>query len=303
MEQRLILRNEENNYQRLANNRARAEMLGEAGRLPLLQVDQALQDELQAQDRLVQSRAGYREALDRFKIELGVPTEVNIELNEKALTDYLEQEMPVPKTSLEAALIFALHNRLDLINEAEAVSDAERKAAIAKDSLRARLDLSAGTSGSVSLRDGSSGGNAHEAGLQLELPVDRVSSPNAYRLSLITLERIKRGYASRYDLVALQVRSAWRNLEQARQSHEIEQVSLKLARQRVESVNLLLEAGRATQRDILEAQAALLRAENGMISSLISYYISYMEFLKDIEQLPIGRNGVWTGGFHEEHPG
>lgn len=289
LQQKMMLDNRESNYERLAQNRERAEMMGEAGRIPMLQVDQARQNELAARNALVSARADYQAALDRFKAQLGLPVEIEIGLSEEYFRRYSEAPLPEPGPGPDEAREIALRERMDLLNARDAVEDARRAVDVAGDGLRPRLDLSASAAS----------GREYRTGLELELPVNRVGDRNAYRRSLISLERSQRGYELNRDNVSLQVAAARRALEEARQSHEIQSVSLALARRRVDSVNLLLEAGRATQRDILDAEDALLDAQNGLARALIAYYNSYLAFLRDIERLPLGDNGLWTGGFHD----
>lgn len=292
LRQRMELENRENSYRRLELNLERAEMLGAAGRLPMLQVDQARQNELAARNRLVTARADYRDALDRFKVQLGLPVDVEVTLAEDAFERFAAARRPEPALDLEASGQFALRQRLDLLNAGDEIDDARRALELAGDNLRPRFDLSAMAAS----------GRRYRAGLDLELPLDREPARHVYRRRQVELARREREYERGRDNVLLEVSSGWRALEQARQTHEIQAVSLALARRRVESVNLLLDAGRASQRDILDAEDDLLEAENGLARALISYYNAYLAFLRDIEQLPLGAEGLWTGGFTDgEH--
>ena len=76
LEQKRVVSNEENNYKQLVANRERSEMLGEAGRLPLFQVDQARQNELTAYERMTTARTIYQEKTDQFKVRLGLPAKI-----------------------------------------------------------------------------------------------------------------------------------------------------------------------------------------------------------------------------------
>lgn len=296
-QQAKILENEEANYRRLADNLERVGMLGEAGRVPMIQVDQARQDTLAAEERLVVSRAAYRQALDNFKVRLGLPPGVDLRLRDEDLDALLGREIPWPALDLEAAREKALAGRLDLLNTRDAVEDAGRAVEIAADALRPRLDLRASHTLNARVSGPGSTSRRTALGLEGEIPVDRVNPGNAYRQALLSFDQSRRAAALFADNVELQVRDAWGTLEQARQSLEIEMRSLELARRRTEGVNLLMDAGRASQRDVQEAQASLLQAQNAVVRTVVSYYRAYLEFLRDTELLPIGANGVWTGGF------
>ena len=305
LEQKMVLSNEENNYQQLVANRQRSEMLGEAGRLPLFQVDQARQDELRAYERMISARKIYQEEVDQFKVSLGLPANAAISFSDREAGELTTRELPVVNMGLDQALEISLKNRLDLMTARDTLDDAGRKVTVARDNLRAGLSF-AGSAGIATpddentILDFDPDKTDYSAGLQLDLPVDRLSERNSYRQSLINLERSRRNLSFVQDSVSLGIRTAWRNLEQARQSYENQKVSLELARRRVESVNMLLEAGRASQRDLLEAQSASLQARNSLLAATVDYLSANLSFLRDAEMLEIGSNGVWTGDWNAQ---
>ena len=95
------------------------------------------------------------------------------------------------------------------------------------------------------------------------------------------------------DEVKLDVRDAWRKLQEARASYDIQQTSLTLARRRVDSTTLLTQAGRANTRDLLESQDALLEAQNALTGALVDHTIARLEFWRDTGVLEVGENGMW----------
>jgi len=304
LEQKMVLSNEENNYQQLVANRQRSEMLGEAGRLPLFQVDQARQDELKAYERMITARTIYQEEVDQFKVLLGLPANAAIRFSDKEAEELTVRALPVLQLDLAQALEISLQKRLDLMSALDAVEDAGRKVAVSRDNLRADLSF-IGTAGVATPDDGAVlkfnlDEVDYSAGLKLDLPVDRLTERNSYRQSLINLERSRRNLSLVQDSVSLGIRTAWRNLEQARQSYKNQQASLELARRRVESTNMLLDAGRASQRDLLEAQSASLQARNSLLAATVDYLSADLSFLRDAEMLEIGSNGVWTGEWNAQ---
>ncbi|HQL65096.1 MAG TPA: TolC family protein, partial [bacterium] len=80
----------------------------------------------------------------------------------------------------------------------------------------------------------------------------------------------------------------------------VQKNSLELATKRVESTDLMLQAGRATTRDLLEAQESFLDAKNSLSSAIVNYLISYLELLRDTEQLQLDDTGVWKGDLYEK---
>jgi len=68
---------------------------------------------------------------------------------------------------------------------------------------------------------------------------------------------------------------------------------LALAEKRVQSTTLLLEAGRATTRDLLESQNALLQAQNDLTAALVAHTVAKLNFFSDIGVLQIRPDGMW----------
>ena len=168
-----LLRNQEENYRSLVIASRRAQRLAEAGKLPRIQVDQAVQNELRARDRWVSARQVSARAVDDIRIVLGLPPDAAVTLKrdefqrlEKVLNDRLPDlfaDIPPVRTGpadapvtlqppdpaeagpLEiepaAAVRLALANRLDLRVALEEVRDAQRRVVVAADALRPELTL------------------------------------------------------------------------------------------------------------------------------------------------------------------
>ena len=56
---------------------------------------------------------------------------------------------------------------------------------------------------------------------------------------------------------------------------------------------MLLDAGRANARDLLESQEALLSAQNNRTSALVDYAIAKLNFYRDIGLLNVMPDGVY----------
>ncbi len=303
LEQRQILENERINYENLSLTRDWAESLGQAGRMAEFQVDQIRQDELQAENGLVTARQTYQNLLDQFKITLGLPTETGLVLDERELTRLTEEGVIVIELALEAIEQIALAHRLDLMSRGDRRDDAERKVEVAANDLLPGLDLSAGlamdTEGEAQPLNFQADRLDLSAGFELDLPLDRLSERNAFRRRLIELQRAMRNHTELRDQVVRDVRNAWRQYERARRSYQIQRESVKLAERRVESTMLLLEAGRADARDVLEAREALLRAQNALARALVDYRVASLELARDMGILQVGEQGQLKEAFDE----
>lgn len=295
LERRDRLRNEEANYANLTLLRERNEALAEAGRLTDIQVDQARQDELSAEDRVVASRRDLQAALDDFKFTMGIPIEVDLVLlegDQRTLSawPFLAEDLPQ-----EIAVGLGLENRLDYATALDRVVDAERKVNVSADALRMGLDVGAsalavspdGRPGSPQLDD-----VVWDLTLGIDLPINRIPERNAYRNALINLQAARRGAEQSADLVTSQLRDALRVLDAARASHRIQSGSVVLAERRVESAALNLEAGRASTRDVLEAQDSLLSAQNTLVSALTDTILGGLALYRDMELIEITDQGI-----------
>jgi len=163
------------NYSRLIWLVRRSRRLAEAGDMDIIQVDQAIQRELQARNQWIQARQTYERSLDDFNILLGLPVDANIVLDRgelEELTGVVSSSMidlrmfdvdPNEETppadapiyirqpsqegagpyelELRTAARMALEIRLDLRVAQEKIFDAQRDVIIKADQLGAELTL------------------------------------------------------------------------------------------------------------------------------------------------------------------
>lgn len=252
-------------------------------------------------DRLLDSSFRIADTMDReSKFSNGgevPPADAPIELVEPGNEDAGAMEMdPFLATSM------ALDNRLDLKVAEGKVYDAQRKAIVAADALGAevtlfgRATMGEGRTLATSdldnarfrLRDG-----VYSALLTIDLPFERTAERNAYRNSLITLERAVREVQKLEDEIKLSVRNRLRAMYEARESRRIQAKALRVAEIRVKSTTLFFEAGRIQIRDLLEAQEALVTAKNALTSAIVEYRVAELEFQRDTGLIRVDDRGLW----------
>lgn len=295
------LKNALENYNGLKEDMQRDALLAEAGRKPQIQVDQTKQDELSARDNWIQAQQSYDKLLDNFKITLGLSADMQIILDENEMKRLAEKGLNKINITVDQATSRSLEYRLDLMNEKEAFEDAERKVAVAKNSLKPGLDLILQYNNQTQealkpLKFGDEY-DSYSAGLSLDSPFDKKSDRNNYRQALISYESSKRDLSKSIDDIKLEVRNALRNLDQAEKSYEIQKISLGLSEKRVDMTSLFQEAGRsATTRDVLEARRSLLNSQNALTSALIDHYNARLDLFIALESLIIDDNGIWQEG-------
>jgi len=299
LQERDKVTNAYNNWKSLVINRDRVEELAKAQKIEPFQVDQARQQEFQAQDGWVSAVEGYESALDLFKLTLGIPMDSEISLDQGELEELARQPVESLDVPVEEAVQVALAERLDLKTSRDALVDNERQIRVAADQLRTQLDLTA----NASLPSGgdaqqplkfNSNNLAYSFGFDLNLPLDRKAERNAYVSALIDYERSRREVSLQEDNIRLTVRDSYRRLEREIVSYRIQQASVDLANRRVDSTSMLLQAGRAQTRDLLDSQTSLLDARNSLTASLITYVLARYQFFRDTEVLRVDDQGVVT---------
>jgi outer membrane protein TolC len=273
------------------------ETLSKAGRVPQLELERVRQDKLTAYDRYIQTQKLYQKALDEFKITLSLPTTTELQLDTNALETLRQSKMTMPVFSDTEAIETALLRRLDLVNVADFVTDAQRKVYVAADSLRAELNL-------VGSADVSSSKRAdrqtldwtrddYSLGFELDLPLDRVPEQNVYRKALLTFNQRKRDYDQAADTVRLEVRNDYRNLTEAAQRYKVQTDALALAEKRYNNTLKLLQYGRASSRRVLDAQDDLIDAQDAATEALVNFTIASLNFYSDTGVLYVRPDGMW----------
>jgi len=200
------------------------------------------------------------------------------------------------------ALVLALDHRLDLRVAVGRVHDAQRTVAVAADQLRADITLLG--SGSAGERRTLSSAGADDAILRpdeglysalltIDLPFERTAERNAYRTSLVWLEQAVRDVQALEDQIKLDIRNGLSRLLEARESILIQAEAVKVAERRVAMTDLLLEAGQTEMRDALEAQDALVNAQNALTAALVSYRVNELALQRDLGLLNVDERGLW----------
>ncbi|MFB0554567.1 MAG: TolC family protein [Phycisphaerae bacterium] len=291
-----LSRNAESNYNTLALLYGRVEKLTNAGRLPTLELDRVRQEMLKAKDILVQARKEYESLLDLFKITLSVPTTSEFQLDVSELVALRAAEITEPDFAEAEVVETALLRRLDLVNSAESVIDAQRKVFVAADALRADLSI-LGTSNVASKQQGNrqtlQAARDYSLNFDLNLPMDRVAEQNVYRKALITLNQRQREYELAADTIRLEVRQDYRDLAEAAERYRIQSEALKVAQERFRKTNLLMQYARASSRRVLAAQGDLFEAQNEATQALVNYANATLNFYSDTGVLQVRPDGMW----------
>ncbi|HEX2973527.1 MAG TPA: TolC family protein [Tepidisphaeraceae bacterium] len=227
-----------------------------------------------------------------------MPATEDVVLAEPSMENAGPYELPE-----QSAEKLAIANRPDLRVAQGEVYDSERNVVVVANALEMGLDVTGtmtagerrGSLGSANLEDGQLHGDkaAYNVGLDLDLPLERTREQNAYRASLISLERAVRAVQAMEDDIKLSVRNQLRSLLQNRESLRTQVKAVAIAQRRVSQQDMLLLAGRAVMRDVLDAQAALVSAQNALTSALVSYRRAELQLQRDMGLLEVNNEGLW----------
>ena len=113
----------------------------------------------------------------------------------------------------------------------------------------------------------------------------------------------QRNHQEMTDTVILEVRKAYRQMQEARQRYEVEFRSYQLAEKRSKNTLLLLQYDRANTRDLLDAREDFLDAKNEATKAIVDYAIASLDFFRDTGAMKIKPDGMWEKSiFFEVHP-
>jgi Arc/MetJ family transcription regulator len=211
----------------------------------------------------------------------------------------------VPVTiDMDDAVMTALVQRFDLVNERGFVADDWRQIKFAADDLKSILNLRAAQS--VRTRSGSNkpfdftfDDSTTTVGATLDLPFNRRAQRNRFRQSLFDYQAALRRIMQLEDTIKLSVRRDLRTLDLGREQYINAVASAALASVRVTGAEKEMRLGTANSRDFLEAQDAYVRALSGVASLHINYIVDRLNLFLDLESLTVGENGFWDELYDE----
>ncbi len=292
-------------YQAFSGSVEREEMLADTGVRPTKSFYyQVRQQQLSGEARWRSAIRTYEQELDNLKIQLGLPVEEPLLLDNKDLD---KLDIVDPPGSLDEAMEAALVTRLDVWNQRDQVEDAARRVKIATQDLLPTLNTLIGYKADTDaletnrLKIDDRRGNV-TAQVDVDLNLNRVPVRNALRSAQIAEQRARRELDLAEENVRSQIRTAWRELNLARQQYEVAQQVLAISEERVKLESDLLIEGQGTARDFVEAQQDLIDARNGVISTRINHTIARLQLWRDMGVLFIRKDGTWASVLNKETP-
>ncbi|MAY75523.1 MAG: hypothetical protein CMJ31_12575 [Phycisphaerae bacterium] len=261
----------------------------DAGRLEPFQRQLSANQVLTTEARLAGARESYTLALDNFKLRLGLPIEIPINILP------LDFDLPEPAIELAEAADRSLAFRLDLQNQRDIVVDARRAVRNARNGLLPDLNI-AGSVGIPTEANDPTGGLSIDAedlnyslSANLGLPLDRRAEHLAVRSSLILLERSERNLQVSNDRVIIESRQAVRQIDLARFQLELAERGVEINELRLEDLRLRDDTD--PQR-IVDAENELIAARNARDQARTDLRNAILNYLLDTGQLRVAKDGT-----------
>ena len=294
-----VLENSRTNIQRLTLAYLTTQAMVEGGQLRRTQEDQAEQDLLSSRISFEQTQLAYSQALDNFKIALGLPISKELKLDYPGALRRLNQKGPQPLPFDESSAIeTSFVTDTTLLKARASARDAEKDVEIAADNFNPQLDLElvASAPGTEKAQPGRIQTHHHtrSAKLMFNYNLDQTDNRDAYRNALILRDQAKRRLAEVEDTTKLSVLNSFRSLKQSKESYLLQAKSVEIARRRTTLVGIERKQGQASTRDVLEAEDALNSSLNGLTSSLVNYTITRLQFLANLGMLSADADGALT---------
>lgn len=291
LSQKIQLANEDENVrgQQFAYDQAKALFrIGTGRSLDVFRAEQAL---LVAKNNQSNAFEQFRRALDNFKVDLGISIDSEIDL----IGDF--PDLSAFSIPLEGALEAANNNRLDLLTERDRLEDVKRQLDIRENGLLPDLNLNISYGSGTGIDDSFSSLNwddsdSFSAGLNLEIPLDRMARRNAFRNAEIALDRAIRELDLKEQQVRLEVQAALRQLDQLNFQLEIGKLTIESFSLTVEKAEIDLTRGTATNRDVVEAQSALTDAKNSQLDRIVAHEIQILEIYRLLGLLFVSEEGM-----------
>ena len=287
--QRSVLENTRITVAQSSRLRERSEALFSVNRAPAIDVLRSQQQELSASNQLNRTEADYDSQIRRYLLSLGLSVERRpaIRGDVPAVTAMVADETE--------CIARALACRLDLRSVADGVADAERRLRQSKSWLRPDLDVY----GTVTLSDSGAESfgdqeleETYEAGVTLELPLDKRDERDAVKLASLAHEAAKRGLQQKRDEVRLEVIDSFTRLRFLAGSVTIERQNIEIAERRARNAMLRFRSGELLNRDVVEAENELLAARNAYARVSVNYEVQRIKLLRNIGALDVRPDGT-----------
>ena len=208
---------------------------------------------------------------------------------------------------MDDAMLTAVVQRFELMNERGALADQWRQIKLAGDDLRSVLNLNAGfrlnsDPNTNNPFDFSLDQSRTTLGLSFDAPLNRRAQAKDYRLALLNYNAALRNLMELEDSIKVAVRDDLRDLQLDREQYDIAVASAALAKERVVSTRLQLRLGieNVAARDVLESQQAYTASLSSVARQHIRYILDRIDLFLDLELLEVDDTGFWSELYNDD---
>jgi outer membrane protein TolC len=237
----------------------------------------------------VRTEAALEAALEQFRGLLGLAPGDPVEPEAAVLPEGIEDDAVEP---LEALLLRARDQRLDVREAVDQVDDARRSARLAKQNLLPQLDVNLGfvRSGfgpdySRALEDAQ---GRFEVYFNTTYPVDNAAAKASKAVADLDLTARERAVRQKHLEVEAEVRAASREVERIQKSVELQKKGVEVAAQQLRLSTLRYQRGLASNFDVVDAEGSLVLARSALVGLLTSYQVARAELLRVTGDLDLG---------------
>jgi outer membrane protein TolC len=296
-----VLKNAEGNFKTFENQYRQANALFAVDRVPEIDVFRAEREMERARNDLEVSRDTLEAALDGFKVFLGLDTATELVLVSPAWLEEATKRMEIADAperlpfALSSCIEAAIANRLDLRNIRNAQEDSTRAVDLAANGLLPAFDLNVQLGlDHDPVRDyEATNFDAHiAAGLKLGIPWDFRPERDTFFRARIARERAKRASVLLEEQIRQDVRERFRAANQVRLTIYIQNKIRRSAAKRLRITEFRFREGEIGNRDVVEAQDALLQAENRYVRALTDRQIRDLELARALGILHVDEGGM-----------
>ncbi|MFW6170610.1 MAG: TolC family protein [Planctomycetota bacterium] len=221
------------------------------------------------------------------------------ELMEFAERTFSEADGGLPPLDIgvDEAMVTALVQRLDLMNQRGALADDWRTIKIAADELKSNFNIGASQRFDTDTNrpfSFSSDNARTQLQLSYDLPLNRKAERNRYRRSLIQYNAGLRELMEFKDNIKLNVRSQMRDLTQARIRYPLFVSQAALAEEQVLNIQLQIISGLGARAlELLDAYGGARTALGSMVDARINYIVQRARFALELEAMMLDDSGYW----------
>ncbi len=287
--QRSLLGVSRQSLKRSSGLREASEARMQVGLASKLDVFRAELQASQTQESLVQSRAALDNALESFRLTLGLSPSEPVEPEARPLADDVSLEVEPAAVLTERALA----SRLELAEVRDQIHDSERSLALARQNLLPQLDLNLNWS---KVGFGPSYGAANDASesrwslsVASSYPLERSSDRANKAIAELDLAARKRALAQREQEVEADVRSAMRSLERLQKSIELQRKSVEFSSQQLRLASLRYQRGLASNFDVIDAEGSLVSARTALVGLLTDFQVARVQLLRSVGTLDVAK--------------